>query len=320
MGGQSSFSQSRDIAVKTAPLRLEVLPLPKEGRPSCFTGAVGQFDMDAIVPNPRPAAGDPANLVVKIGGKGNFRAMGAPVLTGSDGWRSYPPTDRFEGSDPLSYAGVKSFDFTLIAREPSEVSPGVEFSFFDPVAAKYVTLKSKPLPLQALPGGAAGGSSPAGTPSPAGSQTAAPSPEAFKEGDPLPRLTFRSWSIPVRRPEFLVATGAMAVASLTLAAILALRRLRAGGGTEASRRRRRIAELRSLLSSDTLDAAGCYQAAVEYADLTVSDPAARERLLPALVERRDALKFGARGSVSLTREERDDLLAKLSVPVSRSRP
>jgi len=139
MGGQGAgFGQPKQITVKTSGLHLEVLALPKEGRPESFGGAVGQFDIDSIVSNPRPAPGDPVNLVVKIGGRGNFKGMGAPVLTQTDGWRSYPPNDKFDSSDELSYTGVKSFDFTLIAQQPQKESPGCEFSYFDPTTAKYV--------------------------------------------------------------------------------------------------------------------------------------------------------------------------------------
>ena len=155
MGGQAGFSQPRELTVATAPLHLEILPLPKEGRPVSFTGAVGQFDVDAIVSNPRPSPGDPLNLIVKIGGKGNFKGMGPPVLTETNGWRSYPPGDKFDSTDDLSYAGVKSFDYTLIAQEPKSASPGCEFSYFDPVTAKYMTLATKPLPVTASPGSVA---------------------------------------------------------------------------------------------------------------------------------------------------------------------
>ena len=152
LGGQSPFTESRDVTVKTAPLHLDVLPLPKEGRPESFAGAVGQFELGAAVTNPKPAPGDPVDLTIKISGKGNFNAMGAPVLMETDGWRTYPPSDKFEGSDEMSNSGVKTFDFTLIAQEPKKTSPSAEFSYFDPVLAKYQVLEAKPQPLSAAPG------------------------------------------------------------------------------------------------------------------------------------------------------------------------
>ena len=38
--------------------------------------------------------------------------MGAPVLLEADGWRTYPPGEKFEASqsDPIGFNGEKRFD------------------------------------------------------------------------------------------------------------------------------------------------------------------------------------------------------------------
>jgi hypothetical protein len=315
MGGHSPLSETRELSVKTVPLHLDILPLPKEGRPASFGGAVGQFDIDAIVSNPRPSPGDPVNLVVKIGGKGNFNGMGTPLLTDTTGWRSYPPTDKFESTDELSYAGVKSFDYTLIAQQPQTLSPGAEFSYFDPVTAKYVTVLTKPLPLTASPGSsspvpAAAGASPA-TPGSIPSSTTPASPVTVKEGDPLPVNGLRPWTTPTQRPEFLVASLSMVVAACALAAILWLRDLQAKGGTASSRRRKRITELWTLLNAGTQDAAASYDAAVEYASLVTVSTGLGDSVVTQLTERRDVVKYGAGGSLPLGNSEREELLETL---------
>lgn len=313
LGGQSPFNQTKDIAVKTEPMRLEVLHLPKEGRPASFAGAVGQFDLDAVVQNTRPAPGDPVTLTVKIGGKGNFKGMGAPVLVGSDGWRSYPPTDKFDATDALSHTGVKAFDFTLIAQEPRQSTPAAEFSYFDPMIAKYVTLSSKPFPVDASPGSPTNpaalpqGGTPEETPkSASGKASAAP-----KEGEPLPGMTLHSWSTPSRRIEFQAATLAMIIAAAALAALLYLRDLNARGGSAASRRRRRITELWSSLNAGIIDAASSYDAAVEYASLAAVPSGKRDEVIARLTERRDVFKYGSGGSMTLPATEREQLLHTL---------
>jgi hypothetical protein len=322
MGGQSPFTQSKDVAVKTSPLHLEILPLPKEGRPASFAGAVGQFDLDAVVQNPRPAPGDPVTLTIKIGGKGNFNGMGAPVLPGTEGWRSYPPTDKFDSSgssDGFAYTGVKSFDFTLIAQEARQSSPGSEFSYFDPSTAKYVTLSTKPLPVDASPGAptntaSSSSSSTSSAPKAAANAAATASGKdvaVVKEGDPIPGITLRPWSTPVHRSEFLIAAAAMIVATLALAGILYLRDLQARGGTASSRRRRRIAHLWSSLNADDLDAGASYDAAVEYAGLVALPSEKRDATIASLSERRDALKYGSGGSLPLPPPEREQLLQTL---------
>jgi BatD DUF11 like domain len=315
LGGQAGFAQARQLTVKTSGLQLEVLPLPKEGRPESFGGAVGQFDIDAIVANPHPAPGDPVNLMVKIGGKGNFKGMGAPVLTQTDGWRSYPPSDKFDSSDELSYAGVKSFDFTLIAQQPQKESPGCEFSYFDPASAKYVTLSSKPIPLKASPGGAAPvaqGSASAGAPNATPERLPSAS-TAPKEGEPMTGITLRSWTTPVERTDFITFSLAMLGAAGVLAGILSYLKIQAQGGTAASRRRKRVAELRSLLLAGSLDAGRSYESALEYAGLVLPESGQREVLIAALSERRDKLKYGSGASLPLSAAEHRDLLESLSL-------
>ena len=311
MGGQSPFTQTKEIAVKTEPLHLDILQIPKEGRPASFAGAVGQFYIDSLVQNPRPAPGDPITLSVKIGGKGNFKGMGAPVLTGTDGWRSYPPTDNFKETDALSLSGVRGFDYTLIAQQPKQSTPGVEFSYFDPSTAKYVTITSKPIPVDASPGTAA---SPAQANAPVPEVTPVGSSETkekVKEGEPLSDVTLHSWKSPIHRAGFLAVTIVMIVITAGLAGFLYWRDLEARGGTPASRRRRRLAELRSILDAEGSDAAALYDAAVEYAGLITPPSEKRDSVVTSLTKRRDLLKYGVGGSRPVATSERQELLQTL---------
>jgi hypothetical protein len=316
MGGQG-FSQPKELTVKTAPLHLDVLPLPKEGRPASFAGAVGQFEIDSVITNRSPAPGDPVNLIVKVDGKGNFKGMGAPVLTDDSGWRSYPPADKFEGTDELNYSGVKSFDFTLIAQQPKHESPGAEFSYFDPVAVKYITLTSKPMAVNASPGVSTQPALSATASSPTGTSTPSPTPSATpNDSDPLSGLTMHSWKTPFHRPSFIIGSVVMAMMTTALAVFLYLRDLEARGGSPATRRKRRIAALWETLNSQTIDAAGAYEAALEYVSLTVAPSPGRDEVERRIGERRDLLKYGLGGSIPLTSAERKTLLDLLASPQS----
>jgi len=317
LGGQARFGQTRELAVKTAPLHLEVLPLPKEGRPASFAGAVGQFDIDAIVSNNHPSPGDPAMLNVKIGGKGNFKGMGPPVLTATDVWRTYPPTDKFDSSDELSYTGVKSFDFTLIAQKSTLVSPGAEFSFFDPQSGKYQTLITKPLPLEASPENTAivpannlSGKQSQPTPSPGSKPSLTP-----RKGDPIAGLTLHSWKTPVQRSEFLTASISMLVATGALAGVLWFRDLQARGGTATSRRKRRLSALWANLTDETMDAVTTYDAAVEYLEMTAQGDSCHA-ILASVNAKRDHLKYGTGGTYPLNQADREKLLSDLRLYIT----
>ena len=90
-GSMMSSGDIRQTTVPTQSAKLEVKPLPKEGRPEDFSGAIGQFSLQASATPKQAAAGDPISLNVTVSGRGNFDAMGSPVLLEADGWRTYPP-------------------------------------------------------------------------------------------------------------------------------------------------------------------------------------------------------------------------------------
>ncbi|HEY5705485.1 MAG TPA: BatD family protein [Terrimicrobiaceae bacterium] len=141
----------RDITVRTQSAKLDVKPLPREGRSEDFSGAVGQFSLQASATPKQAAAGEPVSLKVTVSGRGNFNAMGSPVLLEADGWRTYPPGEKFEASpsDPIGFNGEKRFEYMIVAREDQSKTPVAQLSFFDPSLEKYVTLKSPAIQVAA---------------------------------------------------------------------------------------------------------------------------------------------------------------------------
>lgn len=126
-------------------------------------------------------------------------------------------------------------------------------------------------------------------------------------------ITLRSWTTPAQRNEFLIASIAMLFATAALAGILAYFKIQAQGGTAASRRRKHIAELRSLLVSGTSDAGSTYEAALEYAKLVIPASEKRDSMISGLTERRDMLKYGSGGSLPLPASEHRELLGLLDL-------
>ncbi len=151
------FGRAENIEAATDSRTLDVQPLPKDGRPENFSGAVGQFTMRAAADPKSAGAGEPVTLTVSVEGRGNFDAMAPPELTGTDGWRTYAPKESFDDNDAMGFggSGTKSFEFSLVAREDRAATPGAEFSYFDPLKKKYVTLKTEPVAVTAAGSGAA---------------------------------------------------------------------------------------------------------------------------------------------------------------------
>ncbi len=66
--------------VQSPRINIAVKPLPA-GAPASFSGAVGSFTMDAVLPQERLAANSAATYTVKISGTGNLTFVQAPKLT-----------------------------------------------------------------------------------------------------------------------------------------------------------------------------------------------------------------------------------------------
>jgi hypothetical protein len=147
-GGVGTFGPEQEVVVSAPAVELEVKPLPVNGRPKDFDGAVGKFQLTATGRPDRVKAGDPVTMTVIITGQGNFDRIKAPALDEPTGWRTYPATDKFDTNAFSSLTGGwKTFEIAVVPEEEKTETPVFTFSYFDPDEAKYVTLKSDPTPL-----------------------------------------------------------------------------------------------------------------------------------------------------------------------------
>ena len=324
-GGQGGFTDDREVSITTDPQSIRVKALPAAGRPANFSGAVGDFTISATADPAKVAPGDPITLKVAVTGRGNFDAMGEPTLVDSDGWRVYPPTSRFEKSDSIGYAGTKTFETPMVAQQPQTHTPIMEFSYFDPDKAKYFTIRTQPVAIEA----AASASAP--TPSDAAAatpQAAATPAQQNQDGAWLTHPTPRSWQPIARRPGFWIFNGIAALALIAILIALGVRRSRQGpAGQRAAviRERDRIAaELgRANLADDAF-----YEKALEVLNLQAGlegDGGAFELVrklesrgrdmsdLQTVLARADEMKFSGAGSLvtRLDAEERRKIVRAL---------
>ena len=141
------FGPAEAIGVTAPDLDIEVKPLPVAGRPKDFSGAIGKFEFDATGTPGRVKVGEPVSMKLTIKGSGNFDRIGQPQLAEPDGWTTYSAKQEFNGSDSLGNEGVKTFELPVTPTVNKTTMPIFAFSFFDPVSAKYVTLKNNAAPL-----------------------------------------------------------------------------------------------------------------------------------------------------------------------------
>jgi hypothetical protein len=144
------------VAVSAAQQTLTALPLPDNGKPAAFSGAVGQFEMAVSAGPTNVAVGDPVTIRVQINGRGSMDAFTLPDQPAWKEFKVYPPTVKTETSGDLGLDGTKTFEQVVVPQntEIKELPP-FEFSYFDPEKRRYQTLHQGALALLVRPSGSA---------------------------------------------------------------------------------------------------------------------------------------------------------------------
>ena len=70
-------------------MKINVKPLPLEGRPADFSGAVGDFQVTAAVEDHNVVSNQPFNYKVRFEGRGNAKLIELPPFTPPDGLEQY---------------------------------------------------------------------------------------------------------------------------------------------------------------------------------------------------------------------------------------
>lgn len=250
-----------------APARpIRVKPLPVEGRPTGFSGAIGRFSVKTTVSRTNVASGEAITVKWSVYGRGSFNSVPAPQLTALEGLKTYPGTNGFVSEDPLGLSGTKTFEAMVVLESPAIRELRFEpYSFFDPETGRYATVRPRPIAVTVRPEAGAGSPAPA---SPAVS--AAPSSPFPDRREGLMSLSLRGGRrvperLPWARQPFWLAMVAVPLAVWgSLAGWQRWRehRSRRLRPTQASRMREAVlAQLESLGSSARVgDSRGFFQA------------------------------------------------------------
>ena len=151
--GSSSFGNSLSISrtrpISTAPdiSSVNVLPIPLNGRPADYRGAVGNYRMVTQASPTQVKSGDPITLKIGIQGTGPMELVQAPPLNTLS-----TLTNQFKVSDePLAgivEGDIKVFTTTVRPRTAGITEiPAIPFSFFNPDTAEYITVQSSSIPI-----------------------------------------------------------------------------------------------------------------------------------------------------------------------------
>lgn len=164
------FGTQKSVELKSESVDLEVKPLPP-GAPASFTGAIGQFTLEAEAAPKQVNVGDPVTVRLTLRGRGNFDRINPPAPVDPTGWRAYPASGKFQPDDDVKLSGAKVFEQVFVPTEKRTALPGYELTYLDPGSGKYEKLTVRGLPISVT-----GIATPAPRAAPAGT-TEAPAPE-----------------------------------------------------------------------------------------------------------------------------------------------
>ncbi|HMF71337.1 MAG TPA: BatD family protein [Flavitalea sp.] len=153
---QSSGSRSNVdhyASLKTAPVTINVKPLPEKDQPADFSGAVGQFKLETKLPAEEIHQGELVKISWQLAGSGNLQLVTLPDIEWPKGIDTSEPSVKEDVNQyvyPLS--GTKTFDYGVTARDTGQyVIPPVSFSYFDPQTESYKTLVTEPISFHVAP-------------------------------------------------------------------------------------------------------------------------------------------------------------------------
>lgn len=138
--------------VRSEELTLNVKALP-EGAPASFSGAVGEFEMQVTPPADEIEANSAVTYVVKISGTGNLSMIQAPQIALPTTFEQYSvKSSESIQTTARGVSGYRQFEYPMIARAEGDFFiPALEFTYFNPRLAKYVTLTAEEYAIHVAP-------------------------------------------------------------------------------------------------------------------------------------------------------------------------
>lgn len=152
-GGSNVTYHDYDYTLKSKPVTIHVKPLPETDKNDAFSGAVGDFTINAAVDKNKLSTDDAVTLKVTISGTGNITMLNAPKVDFPSDFDSYDPkiTDKVNNSDP--FGGSRTFEYVLMPQASGHFTiPPVKFAYFNPTEDRYKTISTAAFNLDVVPG------------------------------------------------------------------------------------------------------------------------------------------------------------------------
>ena len=142
-GTSFSFTSSVNFGVRCVPLKLAIAPLPEEGRPSDFSGAVGKnFRLRQRLTPPRVHPGDLVTAEYTLEFDGHFPTNALPKVEGLEAFKAYDAKEMKRTGSSVLWKQMLVPNSTA-ATNAARVTVG----YYDVVAKRYAMVEARPQKL-----------------------------------------------------------------------------------------------------------------------------------------------------------------------------
>ncbi len=151
-GGRVMRSVNKTVAAGNRTIRVK--PLPENGKPENFSGAVGDFDFKVTTSKNELKATEALIARVEVSGNGNLKLFKLPRINFPSSLEVYEPEHSERVTTSLSgMQGSISDSYTIVpAYQGKYPIPSVSFSYFNPKSRRYESISSEELIINVTEG------------------------------------------------------------------------------------------------------------------------------------------------------------------------
>lgn len=148
------LTKNANITVSAQNRIINVKPLPTEGKPDDFTGAVGDFSFEVTTNKESLDATEAFELSVEAKGNGNLKLFDLPTPKFPSKLEVYEPENADQVRTNLSgMSGSKRNKYTVVPQYKGKYPiPGISFSFFNPKTSRYERRTSNEIVVEVMNG------------------------------------------------------------------------------------------------------------------------------------------------------------------------
>lgn len=148
------LTQNANITVSAKNRTIQVKPLPIDGKPDDFTGAVGDFDFTVTTDKRTLDASEAFQLSVEAKGNGNLKLFDLPKPNLPSKLEVYEPENADKVRTNLGgMSGLKKNTYTVVpAFKGKYPIPSISFSYFNPKTERYERKTSNEIVIEVLNG------------------------------------------------------------------------------------------------------------------------------------------------------------------------